>query len=321
MKTKTLIIVLFVIAFFLLLFLPKNRTYIKQGKLYISEIMANNSSTIQTEYGEYSDYIEIYNGNRFSLDLSGFHLSDSEFKTGKWTFPKGTKIEGKSYLLIFADERDVCDKYCHTNFKLSSLGEAITLTDRAGNIISKVTYSEMDPDASYAYSKGKYKVFMNGTPGKENNAELYKATDAKDYKIKITEYMTRNKVSQNNEGFYNDWVEIYNDSDEKIDLKNIYITDNPNTLKKYRLEEKTLNPHEYYVIELDDKAGFGISEKETIIISNGKDEIDKVEVVSLSNKVSYGLKDNEWYYFPNPTKGRVNDTAAFKEWVITNESP
>ena len=321
MKEKTLIIILYAVALFLLLFLPKNRTYIKQSNLYISEIMANNSNTIQTEYGEYSDYIEIYNGNKFAIDLTNYYLSDSEFKTGKWKFPKGTKIEGKSYLLIFADELNTCDKYCHTNFKLSSLGEAVTLTDKAGNIISKVTYSAMDPDASYAYSKGKYLMFMNGTPGEENKGELFKIVDTKKYKLKITEYMTKNKVSQNNDGFYNDWVEIYNDGEEDIELKNIYITDNPNNLKKYRLEEKTLKPHEYYVIELGDKAGFSLGEKERIILSNGKDEIEKVEVVSLSNKVSYGLKDNEWYYFPNPTKGRANDTAAFKEWVIANESP
>ena len=321
MKEKILIIVLFGISLFLLLFLPKNRLFIKQSKLYISEIMANNSSTIATEYGEYSDYIEIYNGNSFSIDLSGYHLSDSEFKTGKWTFPKGTKIDAKSYLLIFADERDICDKYCHTNFKLSSLGEAVTFTDEAGNIISKVTYGAMDKDASYGYSKGKYLLFMNGTPGEENKGELYKVTEAKEYKIKITEYMTKNKVSQNNEGFYNDWVEIYNDSDEKVELNGIYITDNPNNLKKYRLEDKTLNPHEYYVIELDEKVGFSLGEGESIILSNGKNEIIKVEVVPLSNKVSYGLKGDEWYYFPNPTKGRANDTAAFKEWVIANESP
>ncbi len=318
MKEKILIIVLFAVALFLLLFLPKNRTYIKQSSFYISEIMANNSSTIQTEYGEYSDYIELYNGNRFSIDISGYHLSDSEFKTNKWTFPKGTKIGPKSYILIFADELDTCDKYCHTNFKLSSLGEAVTLTDKAGNTISKVTFGAMDKDASYAYSKGKYLLFMNGTPGEENKGELYKVVEPKDYKIKITEYMTKNKVSQNDEGFYNDWVEIYNDGDEDIELSGIYVTDNPNNLKKYRLEQKTLKSHEYYVIEFDDKVGFGLGEKESIILSNGKNEIIKVEVKTLSNKVSYGLKDNEWYYFPNPTKGRANDTAAFKEWAGDN---
>ena len=322
MKTKPVIITLFIIAILLLLIAPRQSDYIKQGKLYINEIVSSNKNIIEDEYGEYSDYIELYNGYNYDIDLTGFYLSDSEFKTSKWEFPSKTIIKKKSYLLIFADNLNTCDKYCHTNFKLSSIGEPVVLTDHAGNIISKVTYPEMDADESYGYKNGKYMSFMEGTPGKENNSEPYKESSNKTVKanLKINEYMSKNKKSPNDEGYLNDWVEVINDSDEDLLLSSLYITDNENNLKKHRLGNNTVKAHEYYVIELDEKIGFGISEKEKFIISDGKNIIDSVEIISLSNKVSYGKKDNEWYYFPNPTKGRVNDTAAFKEWVIDNGS-
>ena len=153
MKNSIKIIILFIATAIIIYLVPgMNDDYIKASKLYISEIMASNSYTVQDEDGDYSDYIEIYNGYNYSINLDGYYLSDSEFETNKWMISNIT-IEPKQYILIFASGKN---KEYHTNFKLSSEGEVLTLTDNTGNIISKITYSEMQNDVSYGYHKGKY---------------------------------------------------------------------------------------------------------------------------------------------------------------------
>lgn len=67
---------------------------------------------------------------------------------------------------------------------------------------------------------------------------------------------------------------------------------------------------EYSLISDDEIiANFKLSENDKyIILSDGKKIIDKVEIVSLSDNVSYGKKDNKWYYFTKPTPGDENNT-------------
>ena len=46
------------------------------GDLVINEIMASNDQTIADEFGEFDDWIEIYNNGNQSINLFGYHLSD-----------------------------------------------------------------------------------------------------------------------------------------------------------------------------------------------------------------------------------------------------
>ena len=107
MKRYILIISLFIIAIVLVILFGNNHDYIKMGKLYISEIVPSNSYTIKDNNGEYSDYIEIYNGYN-DMSLEGFKLSDSEYDTKKWVFPDIT-IKKDEYLIIYASGKNDCD--------------------------------------------------------------------------------------------------------------------------------------------------------------------------------------------------------------------
>ena len=125
MKEKTLLIlpIIFIILILLVYLIPNTNKDYKKTKVYINEIMASNYSSLKNNYGEYTDYIEIYNSTNTKIDLSGYYLSDGEFKTDKWQF-KEAYIEANDYLIVYADGMDECvDNICHTNFKLSSKGE------------------------------------------------------------------------------------------------------------------------------------------------------------------------------------------------------
>lgn len=320
MKKKSIITLLTLFISCLIFIIILN--IIQKPKLYISEVLASNSNTIQDNYGNYSDYIEIYNKSNHKINLKDFHLSDSEYETNKWTFPN-IEIKPKEYLLIYASGLNECNnKKCHTNFKLSSKGEVITLSDPNGNILSKIEYPKLDKDISYGYNGKKYVIFEKPTPGKENSTKEIITKISNENSIIINEYMTHNTRTNYDEyGNYYDWVELYNYSNKNIVLENIYITDNANNLTKHRIKKIEIKAKDYLLLyfskdtinyQENNYIPFGLSDTDKeIIISDGNKIIDKVEIVQLKENISYGKVDNSWKYFTNPTPGKENNTAYF----------
>ena len=95
MKKYGLIIVLFVVASILVYFFSKDGNYIKSGNFYISEIVASNNYTYKDNDGEYSDYIELYNGNNYA-----FHTSTLLWRENNKIFfnSKCQRIHARNYL-------------------------------------------------------------------------------------------------------------------------------------------------------------------------------------------------------------------------------
>jgi len=124
-----LIIVIFVVLFLIIINTPLIYRYKNNGKLIINEVMSSNKTTKVDNYGTYSDYIEIYNGYDYDINLKDYYLSDDNFNLRKWSFPDVT-IGANSYLLVYATGKDAfVDNTIHTNFKLSKSGEVLTLSD------------------------------------------------------------------------------------------------------------------------------------------------------------------------------------------------
>jgi len=318
-KSIILIIIIFLIITTLLILIPNtSNDYIKKGKLYISSIVAKNNTLKEDNNGEYSDYIELYNGYSYQINLNNYHLSDNEYATKKWTFPN-IIINPKEHLIIYATGNDNCDipkRICHTNFKLNSTGETITLTDPYGNIINKFTYPTQYNDIPYGYTKGKYDYLDKSIVKELNNIKN------KNYEIEITEYMTHNKrILYDNYGNYFDWIELHNKSHNDYLIENLYLTDDVTNLKKYLIPKTELKQDAYLIIYLAGKsvsydtgiyANFSLSDNDKfIIISNGEKIIDKVEIVNLSDNISYGKTKEGWKYFPTPTPGYQNNTNGF----------
>ena len=317
MRKYGLIIGLFLLAFLLVYLFGNDNDYVKVGNLYISEIVPINSYTIKNNYGEYSDYIEIYNNNNYDIDLEGYRLTDSIVDSKKWTFPSFI-IKAHEYKIIYASGFNTCEDECHTNFKLSSDGETISLIDKTGNIISRVSYPKMNNDTSYSYVNGKYIITLP-SPKEENHREEIKTKDLKDYKIKINEYMSHNKsASYAGNGGYYDFVELYNYGDEDLELKGFSLSDDPDNLNKFIIPEVTIKSKDYLVVYLTGKeeidgsiyANFKLSDNDKkLVLSYSGKVIDSADVVKLEENMSYGMVEDKWYYFYKPTPGKVNDTA------------
>ena len=187
-----------------------------KAPVYINEIMTSNGSVCQDEDGDYSDWIELYNAGEESVSLEGFGLSDRKDQPGLWKFPD-ISMEPHSYLVIFASGKDRAKegRELHTNFKLSSRGEGIYLSDDNGRLLSEVQVEEGRFDRSYGRTgeQDAYAWLSASTPGEKN-------TDQKDIALRSSAGVEFSYPA----GYYDDTVYLELWSDE-AEGKIYYTTD------------------------------------------------------------------------------------------------
>ena len=275
-----------------------------------------------------SQYPNLNSMSRWKSNLSSFKKSLTN-RYNKVVSNLKSYFNLSNYLLIFASGNDNCEdqKLCQTNFKLSKDGEMVTLIDKTGNIISRVTFPKLNSDMSYSYINGKYEV-TSPTPYKENILITNNKNNNNDYHLEITEYMTHNKsISYLSNGKFYDWIEIHNLSDDTT-LANVSLSDDSNNLNKYILPDVTIKKDEYKVIYLtggekvDDYlcANFKLSDNDKeIVLSYNNKVLDKVDLVTLKDNMSYGKYEDRWYYYYLPTPGSINNTSKVE--VIEDGNP
>ena len=97
------------------------------GTIVINEFMASNDLIpVPGDNGDFPDWIELYNTGDNPIDVSGWYASDDLTDLQKWQLPAGTTIPGHGYLILFCDGTDTG---LHTNFKLSSGGEDVAISE------------------------------------------------------------------------------------------------------------------------------------------------------------------------------------------------
>lgn len=119
-------------------------------RILINEFQASNKSTIvDANFNAYSDWIEIFNAEDTTVQLSGLYLTDDLTNPLKWQIPAGISMSHGSYLILWADDQNTGR---HSNFKLSKSGEQIGLFTVNGIVIDSLSFPEQIDD----YSMGRY---------------------------------------------------------------------------------------------------------------------------------------------------------------------
>jgi hypothetical protein len=126
------LLILFITSLFLLIVNSSS----KQFEVLINEISTNNN--LIDSYGNYSDWIELYNSGNKEVNLTGYGLSNEFFIPFKWRFPKNCTIGPGQYLIVFASEQKSNNKELHTNFKLYKKGDTLFFSDLNFSLIEKV---------------------------------------------------------------------------------------------------------------------------------------------------------------------------------------
>jgi hypothetical protein len=120
--------------------------------IVISEFMADNQHGLRDNFGDRSDWIELFNRGATASSLAGWFLTDDRDNPAKWRLPAVT-IGANSALLIWASGKDIAsaESPLHTSFKLGSGGDYLALADPRTNIVSEFApqYPPQRPDISY----------------------------------------------------------------------------------------------------------------------------------------------------------------------------
>ncbi len=120
------------------------------AQVQVNEFLAANTQAHPdvVDFEDYPDWIELKNTTNNAVSLSGYFLSDDPLKPFKWPFPATASIPANGYFLVWADGHDAIPGQSrprgywpwrnfttegyHTNFSLSSDGEAVVLTKANG---------------------------------------------------------------------------------------------------------------------------------------------------------------------------------------------
>lgn len=116
--------------------------------LVINEIMASNTTTVTDNFGEYDDWIELYNNSNDTINLGDLHLTDNPANLNKWDLPDTTLLPN-AYYIIWADE-DSSQGVNHCNFKLSASGEILMILDVQLNLVDSINFGAQQVDKSYS---------------------------------------------------------------------------------------------------------------------------------------------------------------------------
>ena len=158
------------------------------AQIVINEYCANSTSFLD-EYGDNADWIELLNTSSSDVNLEGWHLTDKADKLDKWTFPSVT-IKAGEYLKVFASSKNLTevgdDKFLHTNFNISSDGEAFFLVNASGKIVHQTDTLAVPNDASRGLSpdgNGSWVFFAEPTPGAANTTKAFATAESPQVRI------------------------------------------------------------------------------------------------------------------------------------------
>ncbi len=226
-------------------------------ELLINELASLNVTTVVDDFGEYEDWIEIYNPGNHDINLAGYFLSDNALDPGLWQIPSGdpdqTTIPPKDYLVLWAD-RDTTQGVIHLPFRLSRMGETLMLSKKSTTgfqIIDSISFGFIEEDQSYGRCqnlKNEWIQLKSVTPGKTNDcptvkkkkvrtpvpapappapaADLLSGFPSPVQNLKVNELVARNARGHIDEfGDDDDWIELYNPGSSPINVAGLYLSD------------------------------------------------------------------------------------------------
>ena len=109
------------------------------AQVVINEYSCSNTTTIQDNFFQYEDWIELYNTGNVAVNLTGYYLSDNAALPTKWQIANAN-IPANGRILIYASGNNITNGTLHTSFKITQTKfEQIVLSNAGGQIIDSLT--------------------------------------------------------------------------------------------------------------------------------------------------------------------------------------
>lgn len=301
------------------------------AQLQINEVCSDNEELLQSDDGNYYDWIEIYNNTDSQIELSDFYLSDNKDDLHKWQFST-EKIGAKSYILVFAsNSKTPVPNEQHANFKLSGDGETIYLSD-GNSIIDTLEFGQINEDYTYGRleENSEIKAYLaKPTPRESNgnsgtivsNYESGYYTDEFDLKLTAAKgkkiyYTTNGDTPTEKSNLYTDGIEV---EDEYEDYEYIDIPTTPS--EKYNCAGSWKLPKENiprcFIVSyriIDNSGNWGKTYSQTFFFNN----LHKLPIVSIVTDNQNLFNQDTGIYVPgshfDPDNPCWSGNYFFSEW-------
>ena len=297
----------------------------------INEYMTSNTFTIYDCEGDYGDWAELYNRSSKPVDISGYGLTDNEADPDKYTFPEGTVIKGRSYLLVFCDGKKKTDKsgMLHTGFSLNANDRALLLYTTGKQLVSKVEIHDLPANISCGWSDEErdWRFFARPTPGSANSTTAFRELSADlspdlGSDVIISETLSASGSTGGVSKY--DYIELYNSSSSDVSLKGYTLSFRQGE-PAYRFPDYKLKAGGYLLVICD-----GTDKREnkwlhaplkistggvTLYLADAHGKLcDVFSTGKGRNGVSSGRLGNDTskrVFFTSPTPGQANESRHY----------
>ena len=250
--------------------------------LYINEVYSSNPR-----------WVELFNDSDREIDINGFTLNGIIF-TGE------IKIAAKSYYVV--------------DFTLSLSSGRLVLLDPDRKIVDEITFPTLEDGQSHGRvtdGGSDWRIFDSPTKGKDNTSSGDIPDDPDDPEENIELEVFINEVYSSNP----DWIELYNASDDEVDISGFTLQDDKGENEQYILPQGTkIAAKSYLVLDEGTDFIFGLSSSngdKVVLLDLQLSIVDEVTLPKMEDGKSYGRVTDgadEWKVFDKPTKGMDNAT-------------
>jgi hypothetical protein len=120
-----------------------------------------------------NEWIEIFNENDFTINLSGWQIKDSVGRFQTYTFPEGTEINSKGLLVLTRPE---------TSITLNNDGDSLKLIQPDGKTIDGISYEKAPRGKSFNLTYSGWVWSETLTPGAKNVIPVQTAREEEEIK-------------------------------------------------------------------------------------------------------------------------------------------
>lgn len=301
----------------------------RRTALVITEIMYHPTNRSD---GRNLEYLELYNSQEWSEDISGFRLTGE----ADYIFPSNTIMAARSFLVVAAVPADVQAVYGgairilgpFTNALANESG-TVRLRNRLGAVLLEAEYDDEPPYPAAADGGGHSLVLARPSFG-ERDPRAWAASDriggSPGLNDPVTTHTHRtvviNEFLAHTDEPAVDFIELYNYSSGTVNLGGCVLTDDPET-NKFVIPAGTTIPARGFLVFNQAQLGFALDAAgETIFFKNTNNTkvIDAVRYGGQANGFSTGrTPDGAPVFSPlqGPTPGVSNMRRLVPDVVIS----
>jgi hypothetical protein len=150
----------------------------------------------------------------------------------------------------------------------------------------------------------------------------------------INEFCADNdNVIPDSAGEYDDWIEIFNPTNETVILSGMYLTDKPDNLTKWQFPENiSIGTGEFLIVWCDEEQAQGNLHTNFALSANGEfigltspDRVTVIDSITFgpqTTDISYGRStdgSSDWQFFNQPTPGSSNNPSGVNEQDLASD--